>query len=80
VELAAADGSVALRSVFSGRLRPLGAWGAIVLEQGRVPDDALRRELGEDPRAVAVGDVRGPRGLEEAIAEGHAAPLAAVPA
>jgi NADPH-dependent 2,4-dienoyl-CoA reductase/sulfur reductase-like enzyme len=80
VELAEAGGAVALRSVFSGRTRPLGTWGTVVLEQGRVPDDALRLELADDPRVVAAGDVLGPRGLEEAIAEGHAAPSVPVAA
>jgi len=71
-EVAEAAGEVVLRNVFSGRVRPLGEWGTIVLEQGRVPDDSLWLALADDARAVRVGDVLGPRGLEEAIAEGYA--------
>ena len=71
-EVAEVGGEVVLRNVFSGRVRPLGEWGTIVLEQGRVPDDALWLALADDARAVRVGDVLGPRGLEEAIAEGFA--------
>ncbi len=72
LEIAVVDGRPALRHVFSGRTEPLGAWGTIVLEQGREPEDALWSRLADDPRVVRVGDVLGPRGLEEAIAEGYA--------
>jgi NADPH-dependent 2,4-dienoyl-CoA reductase/sulfur reductase-like enzyme len=74
VEVADHGGAVVLRHVFSGRTMPLGTWGTIVLEQGRVPDDDLWLALSDDPRAVRVGDVLGPRGLEEAVAEGYALP------
>ena len=72
IEVAEQGGRVVLRNVFSGRTEPLGRWGAIVLEQGRAPEDELWLALDGDERVVRVGDALGPRGLEEAIAEGYA--------
>lgn len=72
IEVAEEAGRVVLRNVFSGRTEPLGQWGVVVLEQGRAPADDLWLALEGDPRVVRVGDVLGPRGLEEAVTEGHA--------
>jgi 2,4-dienoyl-CoA reductase-like NADH-dependent reductase (Old Yellow Enzyme family) len=64
------DGAV-LRHVFSGREAPLPeGLGTLVLAQGRVPDDALWREVEERTHVVRAGDVLGPRSAEEAILEG----------
>jgi 2,4-dienoyl-CoA reductase-like NADH-dependent reductase (Old Yellow Enzyme family) len=60
-----------LRHVFSGRTSPLPEdLATLVLAQGRVPDDALWRELEGRPNVVRAGDVLGPRSAEEAILEG----------
>jgi 2,4-dienoyl-CoA reductase-like NADH-dependent reductase (Old Yellow Enzyme family) len=66
----ATDGGVTLRHVFSGRSRPLPEVATLVLAQGRVPADELWAELESHPGAVRVGDVLGPRTLEEAVLEG----------
>jgi 2,4-dienoyl-CoA reductase-like NADH-dependent reductase (Old Yellow Enzyme family) len=59
------------RHVFSGRTEPLPAeLATLVLAQGRVPEDALWRELEGRPGVVRAGDVLGPRSAEEAILEG----------
>jgi hypothetical protein len=64
-------GGGVLRHVFSGREAPLPrGLGSLVLTQGRVPDDALWRELEGRPGIVRAGDVLGPRSAEEAILEG----------
>jgi 2,4-dienoyl-CoA reductase-like NADH-dependent reductase (Old Yellow Enzyme family) len=71
MEVAVADGAVALRHVFSGRTDPLlEGLGTLVLAQGRVPDDALWPALEASGRCVRAGDVLGPRSAEEAVLEG----------
>jgi 2,4-dienoyl-CoA reductase-like NADH-dependent reductase (Old Yellow Enzyme family) len=72
-ELANIDGSVALRHVFSGRTEPLGQVATLVLAQGRRPQDDLWRALDGDVRVTRVGDVLGPRTVEEAVLEGFLA-------
>ena len=42
----------------------------LVLAQGRVPADELWTQLESHPAATRVGDVLGPRTLEEAVLEG----------
>jgi hypothetical protein len=42
---------------------------SVVLAQGRVPADDLWLQLETHPGAVRVGDVLGPRTLEEAVLE-----------
>jgi 2,4-dienoyl-CoA reductase-like NADH-dependent reductase (Old Yellow Enzyme family)/thioredoxin reductase len=69
-ELATDGDGVTLRHVFSGRVRPLPPSATLVLAQGRVPVDELWAELESHPGAVRVGDVLGPRTLEEAVLEG----------
>jgi 2,4-dienoyl-CoA reductase-like NADH-dependent reductase (Old Yellow Enzyme family) len=69
-ELAVCDGRAMLRHVFSGRSRALPATHTLVLAQGRVPVDELWTELESHPGTVRVGDVLGPRTLEEAVLEG----------
>jgi NADPH-dependent 2,4-dienoyl-CoA reductase/sulfur reductase-like enzyme len=78
-ELAAEDGGLMLRHVFSGRLRPLPPAATIVVAQGRVPADELWSELEGHPGAVRAGDVLGPRTLEEAVLEGTLAVQARIP-
>jgi 2,4-dienoyl-CoA reductase-like NADH-dependent reductase (Old Yellow Enzyme family) len=73
LELAAVDGEIALRHVFSGRLEPLGAARTLVLAQGRRPEAAVWRMAGERPGVGRAGDVLGPRTLEEAVLEGFLA-------
>jgi NADPH-dependent 2,4-dienoyl-CoA reductase/sulfur reductase-like enzyme len=70
VELAEVAGHLALRNVFSGRVLGLPACDTIVAALGRVPADALWPELEGTPNAVRVGDVLGPRSLDEATLEG----------
>ena len=65
-----ARGTAVLRHLFSGRETPLPAVEAIVVAQGREPEDAAWREVLDDPRVRRAGDVLGPRGIEEAILEG----------
>ncbi len=72
-ELALADGSPRLRNVFSGALSEFPPCATLVLAQGRAPLDELWPTLENHPGAVRVGDVLGPRGLEEATVEGAAA-------
>jgi 2,4-dienoyl-CoA reductase-like NADH-dependent reductase (Old Yellow Enzyme family) len=72
-ELANIDGAVALRHVFSGRTEPLGQVATLVLAQGRRPQDDLWRALDGDVRVTRVGDVLGPRTVEEAVLEGFLA-------
>jgi 2,4-dienoyl-CoA reductase-like NADH-dependent reductase (Old Yellow Enzyme family) len=60
-----------LRHVFSGARRPLpDSIATVVLAQGRVPADDLWAQLESHPAAVRVGDVLGPRTMEEAVLEG----------
>ncbi|MEA2288576.1 MAG: hypothetical protein QOD55_573 [Solirubrobacteraceae bacterium] len=77
LELAAVDGEVVLRHVFSGRLEPLGEVATLVLAQGRRPSTSLWPLVEGRPGAVRVGDVLGPRTIEEAILEGFLAGRAA---
>ncbi len=63
-------GARALRHVFSYREEAIGAIGTLVLAQGRVPDDALWRELESQANVTRIGDILSPRGLEEAVLEG----------
>jgi 2,4-dienoyl-CoA reductase-like NADH-dependent reductase (Old Yellow Enzyme family) len=58
-----------LRHVFSRARRPLPDVQSVVLAQGRVPADDLWLQLETHPGAVRVGDVLGPRTLEEAVLE-----------
>ncbi|MDQ3778256.1 MAG: hypothetical protein M3310_05245, partial [Actinomycetota bacterium] len=73
LELANIDGAVVLRNVFSGRTAPLGQVATLVLAQGRRPQDDLWRALDGDARVTRVGDVLGPRTVEEAVLEGFLA-------
>ncbi|HEU4975511.1 MAG TPA: FAD-dependent oxidoreductase [Baekduia sp.] len=73
LELATADGALALRHVFSGRVEPLGDVATLVPAQGRRPDDGLWAALESHADAVRAGDVLGPRSLEEAVLEGFLA-------
>lgn len=69
-ELAPIEGRTVLRNVFSGRVAELPAdIRTVVYSLGRVPDDALWRELEDLPHVTRVGDACGPRGLEEATLE-----------
>ena len=71
VELAAGpDREAMLRHLFSGRRWPLPAVATLVIAQGRAPADELWGELQAHPHAVRVGDVLGPRTIEEAVLEG----------
>jgi hypothetical protein len=74
-ELALDTESLELRHVFSGARRPLPDVATLVLAQGRVPVDELWAALESHPAAVRVGDVLGPRTLEEAVLEGTRAIL-----
>jgi 2,4-dienoyl-CoA reductase-like NADH-dependent reductase (Old Yellow Enzyme family) len=74
-ELALEGESLALRHVFSGARRALPDVATVVLAQGRVPADELWAALQSHPAAVRVGDVLGPRTLEEAVLEGTLAIL-----
>jgi 2,4-dienoyl-CoA reductase-like NADH-dependent reductase (Old Yellow Enzyme family) len=69
-ELALDGPALELRHVFSGARRPLPAVATLVLAQGRAPADELWPALESHPAAVRVGDVLGPRTLEEAVLEG----------
>jgi 2,4-dienoyl-CoA reductase-like NADH-dependent reductase (Old Yellow Enzyme family) len=69
-ELALDGPALELRHVFSGARRPLPDVATVVLAQGRVPADELWAALESHPAAVRVGDVLGPRTLEEAVLEG----------
>jgi 2,4-dienoyl-CoA reductase-like NADH-dependent reductase (Old Yellow Enzyme family) len=81
-ELALDGAAPALRHVYSGARRPLPDAATLVLAQGRVPADELWEALESHPAAVRVGDVLGPRTLEEAVLEGTLAILdpASIPA
>jgi 2,4-dienoyl-CoA reductase-like NADH-dependent reductase (Old Yellow Enzyme family) len=68
-ELALEPSTLALRHVFSGARKPLPDVATLVLAQGRVPADELWAALESHPGAVRVGDVLGPRTLEEAVLE-----------
>ncbi len=74
-ELALEGPALELRHVFSGAQRPLPDVATLVLAQGRVPADDLWAQLESHPSAVRVGDVLGPRTLEEAVLEGTRAIL-----
>ncbi len=74
-ELALDGAALELRHVFSGAHRPLPDAATLVLAQGRVPADELWAALESHPNAVRVGDVLGPRTLEEAVLEGTRAIL-----
>jgi heterodisulfide reductase subunit A-like polyferredoxin len=77
-ELAVDGDGVVLRNIYSGRLAPLPeGTTTLVLAQGRVPDDDLWPALEGRPGVIRVGDVLGPRSMEEAVLEGGAAVLAA---
>ena len=76
-ELAALDGRLVLRHVFSGRCSPPPAAATVVVAYGRVPDDRLWAALEGRPGRVRAGDVLGPRSLEEAVLEGVLAVRAA---
>jgi 2,4-dienoyl-CoA reductase-like NADH-dependent reductase (Old Yellow Enzyme family) len=69
-ELALDTDALELRHVFSGVRKPLPDIATVVLAQGRVPADELWAGLESHPAAVRVGDVLGPRTLEEAVLEG----------
>jgi hypothetical protein len=69
-ELALETEALALRHVFSGARTPLPDVATLVLAQGRAPADELWATLESHPSAVRVGDVLGPRTLEEAVLEG----------
>jgi NADPH-dependent 2,4-dienoyl-CoA reductase/sulfur reductase-like enzyme len=69
-EIVHVERGAALRHLFSRREMPLPDVEAIVVAQGREPDDGPWREALDDPRVVRVGDVLGPRSIEEAILEG----------
>jgi pyruvate/2-oxoglutarate dehydrogenase complex dihydrolipoamide dehydrogenase (E3) component len=69
-ELALEAPALALRHVFSGAHKPLPDVATLVLAQGRAPADELWAGLESHPAAVRVGDVLGPRTLEEAVLEG----------
>ena len=69
-ELALEGDAIELRHVFSGATRPLPEIATLVLAQGRAPADDLWQSLESHPSAVRVGDVLGPRTLEEAVLEG----------
>jgi 2,4-dienoyl-CoA reductase-like NADH-dependent reductase (Old Yellow Enzyme family)/thioredoxin reductase len=62
-----------LRHSFSGRVSPVGDVGTLVVAHGREPEDALWLALEGRPGCVRVGDVLGPRTLEEAYLEGFLA-------
>ncbi len=67
----AGGGRVQLRNLYAPELASELAASALVLAVGRVPEDALARELSaRGIPFVAAGDCRSPRGLEEAILEG----------
>ena len=68
-ELALDGPALELRHVYSGARRPLPDVATVVLAQGRVPADELWGALESHPTAVRVGDVLGPRTLEEAVLE-----------
>jgi 2,4-dienoyl-CoA reductase-like NADH-dependent reductase (Old Yellow Enzyme family) len=74
-ELALDTPALELRHVFSGARKALPDVATLVLAQGRVPADELWVELESHPSAVRVGDVLGPRTLEEAVLEGTRAIL-----
>ena len=74
-ELALDGPALQLRHVFSGAHRPMPEVATLVLAQGRVPADDLWAQLESHPSAVRVGDVLGPRTLEEAVLEGTRAIL-----
>lgn len=77
----AVGGRVQLRNLYAPELASELAASALVLAVGRVPEDALARELSARRIPfVAAGDCRSPRGLEEAILEGTLAVRADVPA
>jgi 2,4-dienoyl-CoA reductase-like NADH-dependent reductase (Old Yellow Enzyme family) len=79
LEFAVADGGPFLRHVFSGRSEPLGPVASIVLAQGRAPDDELWLALDGRDGVVRVGDLLGPRTIEEAVLEGFEAGRATAP-
>ena len=74
-ELALDGEALALRHVFSGAHTPLPDVATLVLAQGRAPADDLWAALESHPCAIRVGDVLGPRTLEEAVLEGTRAIL-----
>ena len=76
-ELAALDGDLVLRNVFSGRCSPFPVAATVVVAYGRTPDDGLWAALEGRPGRVRAGDVLGPRSLEEAVLEGVVAVRAA---
>ena len=69
-ELALDGDAPTLRHIFSGERRALPDVATLVLAQGRVPADELWAQLESHPAATRVGDVLGPRTLEEAVLEG----------
>jgi pyruvate/2-oxoglutarate dehydrogenase complex dihydrolipoamide dehydrogenase (E3) component len=69
-ELALDGDAPTLRHIFSGERRALPDVATLVLAQGRVPADELWARLESHPAATRVGDVLGPRTLEEAVLEG----------
>ncbi len=69
-ELALDGAAPELRHVFSGARKALPDVATLVLAQGRVPADELWTQLESHPAATRVGDVLGPRTLEEAVLEG----------
>ena len=78
-ELALDGEAPELRHVFSGARHPLPDVATLVLAQGRVPADELWTQLESHPAATRVGDVLGPRTLEEAVLEGTLAGAGAGP-
>jgi 2,4-dienoyl-CoA reductase-like NADH-dependent reductase (Old Yellow Enzyme family) len=69
-ELALDGAELELRHVYSGARRPLPDVATVILAQGRVPADELWPALESHPAARRIGDVLGPRTLEEAVLEG----------
>jgi 2,4-dienoyl-CoA reductase-like NADH-dependent reductase (Old Yellow Enzyme family) len=74
-ELALDARTIELRHVFSGARKQLPEVETLVLAQGRAPADELWAALESHPAALRVGDVLGPRTLEEAVLEGTRAIL-----
>lgn len=67
----AGPGEVRCRSIFAPERRTIFPADAVVTALGRVPDDALARDLhAAGVPHEAAGDCRSPRSLEEAILEG----------
>jgi len=75
-ELAAGGDRLVMRNVFSGRTSGLPDVRTLVVAAGRVPNDGLWADLESRSGVRRVGDMLGPRSMEEAILEGTAAATA----